>query len=111
LAGIIQREGMLTLLLQGGGHGIGLINKVRKGKVVTLFRETDFLEAEKLEESSRRHEFFRLMNVGIIAKHLKLVAFVLVVILGDSNHRRQQYRGRRILLRRHTGRRYRWHDE
>ena len=53
LAGIIQREGMLTLLLQGRGHGIGLINKVRKGKVVTFFRETEFLKAEKLEESSR----------------------------------------------------------
>jgi hypothetical protein len=93
LAGIIQREGMLTLLLQGCGHGIGLINKVRKGKVVTFLRETEFLKAEKLEEGSRRHEFFRLMNIGIIAKQLKLVAFILVVILGDSNHRRRQYRG------------------
>ena len=93
LAGIIQREGMLTLLLQGCGHGIGLINKVRKGKVVTFFWETDFLKAEKLEERFWRLEFFRFMNVGFIAKHLELVAFVLVVVLGDSNHGRRQYRG------------------
>jgi len=88
LAGVIQREGKLTLLLQSYGHGIGLINKIGKGKVVTFLREMEFLKAEKLEESSWRLVFFRFMNVGFIAKHLELVAFVLVIILGNSNHRR-----------------------
>jgi len=76
-------------LLQSRGHGIGLINKIGKGEVVTFFRETEFLKAKKLEESSWRLEFFRFMYVGFIAKHLELVAFVLIIILGNSNHRRR----------------------
>jgi len=46
------------------------------------------LNAEALNEGLLTLEFFRFMDIGIVAEGLKLVAFVLVVKFGYSNHRR-----------------------
>jgi len=56
------------------------------------------LNAEKLNEGFLTLESFRLVNADIIAEGLKLVAFVLVVKFGYSNHRRCRCRCRRDLV-------------
>ena len=79
----------LTILFYQFGHGIGHINKIVKSESKTRNWYIWVLNAEELGKFIMVLERYWLMNILIVAEELKLVAFVFVVKLGYSNHRRR----------------------